>query len=377
MKKIFIAIFLMLVGVSSLAQDNGKGYKLWTDGKLTIEDFQPRNVQSVGFTLDPVETSFLEAGIDFKMEKAKIGNLRFYRPVSCTKADLLNSWYAPDYYTSWTVRYNQVIFDIFEASRREIQNQLNTVGTDSFDKDYQMRLLRSRLDSFKGESAYGRDTSVVKEYELKYTEMLDTLIEKEPVAFPGKIKKGLGMGFSMGYSPEIYFGKINDWVSMAHRFSAEMDFYYNKLLFGLYVSAGSSGQQKKGDLFYDQKNSYEWQQGKHVTSSEVMFKLGYTVFDGPIVSVTPAIGVGAGGFEQNTGYKDSDDDSITSKLYGLRITAGTDVWLKLSRSIDPFNQIGEIPLRFSVFGAWTRLHPCDVFSINAGIKFSIDSWMSK
>ena len=41
------------------------------------------------------------------------------------------------------------------------------------------------------------------------------------------------------------------------------------------------------------------------------------------------------------------------------------------------NMVGEIPLRFSVYGAWMRLRPCDVFSINAGIKLSIDSWFAK
>mgnify|MGYP006916053104 FL=1 len=375
MKKIYYFFFLILLGGTVQAQE--KGYKLWTDGKLTIEDFQPRNVQSVGFTLDPIETSFLDAEIDFKMEKKRDGNLRFVYPVSCTKADLLNSWYAPDYYTSWTIRYNQVIFDIVEATRREMQNELNTNGIDSYDGDYQSRLLKSRIDSFKGESAYGRDTSVIKNYELQYTEMLDTLFEKELVGFPGKIRKGWGVGLYFGYSPEVYFGKINDWVSMAHRVTAGMDVYYKKFVFEISYSEGSSGILKKGDIYTDTKKGYIWNAGEKVSAHDFLFKMGYTVFDGSVFSVIPAFGVGVGGFGQDTGYYDKDDNAITSNMDGLKLTAGTDIWVKLYREYDYFDMIGEIPIRFSVYGAWTRLHPCDVFSINAGIKVSIDSWMNK
>lgn len=377
MKKTLVFLLLILAEVSGWAQDNSKGYKLWTDGKLTIEDFQPRNVQSVGFTLDPVETSYLEALIDFKSEKVKKGNLRYYRPVSCTKADLLNSWYAPDYYTSWTVRYNQVIFDIFEASRREIQNQLNTEGADSYNKDYLMRVLKSRLDTFKGESAYGRDTSVIRDYEFKYSEMLDTLVEKEPVAFPGKVRKGYGMGLWIGYNPEVYFGKINDWVSMAHRLSFGFDFYYDRISLGLLMSIGPAGKLKKGDFYNDHRENYVWRQGEKVSSHEAMFKLGYTIYDGSILSFTPAVGFGIGGFDQKTGDYDSDDNPVTSNVDGFRVIAGADFGFKLYREIDQYSMIGEIPLRFSVYGAWMRLRPCDVFSINAGIKISIDSWFAK
>lgn len=371
MKHLLFAALSIVFCITASAQE-GKDFKYWPDGPVTMDDLQPRTLpKNAGMFYPAVDIS---PSIKIGHKHVKTGNLRYSVDTTVTVMDKLDSWYDTDSYSEWTLRYAQTYFDVAELSRREIQNDINRNGGILGDMgDYFVRKFTSRLSTFTQETGYGRDTSRLLYYEVMTRFSLDT-IQTVPIADP-TIKRTKGFGMFLGYTGEVN-STISESVGMMNGLEIGWTLCYKRLYSFLDLSIGANGKLRQDGFFYDKDSDYTWQKGKSVTQGRFSLGAGLTAYDSDRLSFHPVVSIGVGYLDQNTG-KAAPDDS--SEINGLRLAAGVVFDLKLKRSLDAtIRNCLETGATFKIFLVRTNygtLGP--VTSINFGISTVMTSWTGK
>ena len=144
----------------------------WNQGPLTLEMFQTRHTRDID---KPV--SFLEWEMYNTDTVVVSGNTRFIsRKLKLYMYKSL-SWYDPDKYPEWSLRYNQAEFDMIEVLRRQYQNALNSDSVSYETDNYYRKLLKNRTETFDSETDFGADTAAIARYEEQVREQLATVKE--------------------------------------------------------------------------------------------------------------------------------------------------------------------------------------------------------
>ncbi len=372
-----------LAGLSALAAAQGykeESYKNWGDGPLTEADFVERHVSG------PAQGTVGELDwlISFDPVDEKIGNLRFRHIQSATRMDRLSSWRDPSADKPWSLDYFQTEFNLVEAYRRKMQDELNANPLDyKAIKDYYMRLLASTSDAYQMETDHGNDAAAVARYSVQYQEELDNW-EPQPVSEPQFNRRALGYGLFIGYMGECFGTPVSTAIGPAfHGFSFGFDFPIRQVYLGFEGTLGSGSTLKQDNFYYDPYDDYYWEKGKKCTNGEMSAILGYTFLDRPRIALCPVAGVGVTFLDQNTGYKNGSGDSVSSEIHGLRLQAGMNVSVKLRRTLDIANYYGmgsydETNLVFKVYGAHTQFKGLgEVWSIQFGVALDLVGWFLK
>lgn len=374
LKKALLAIALFLTAFQATAQNYKEMYlKEWNkDNPLDWNDFSIRHLpdsQSVFSDLNLKLTTIFTT--------IKKGNLRIKTRKEELTMNRILSWYDPDHCDNWTLRKEQVIFDIAEYHRRQFQQNLNKTWINNLTDS----LMYNSIELFREEINNADDTVIITKYEKKYRMMLDSIgsCEYDVNAIDDSItgvKRYSAVEYYMGYNNETYFGTIADGLKPFHGISLGFDIYLMRFMLNLQISFMGSGKLKNNDFYFDSSNNYAWRKGYSVTERNLNLDLGYIIYDGPYLSITPFIGIGQSVVKQKTNLmKDPDSDHnyeiITSKIKGLKTQAGVNIDWKHYRSHQPFWVTVELKTRFRIFGAITDFEPYhDSYSLNAGLIFT-------
>lgn len=370
------AIALFLTAFQATAQNYKEMYlKEWNkDNPLEWNDFSIRHLpdsqsaySDLSLNLTTVITTTRKRNLIIKIRNAEL-----------TMNKLL-SWYDPDRCDNWELRKQQVIFDIAEYHRRQLQKDYNDHRNFIINTDYES-LMDNSIELFREESNNGEDTVMTAEYEKKYRMMLDSIgsCDYDTNAIEDKItgvKRYSAAEYYIGYNNETYFGTIAEGLKPLHGISFGFDIYYMRFMLNMQISFMGSGKLKTNDFYFDSSNNYAWRKGYSATERNLNLDLGYILYDGPYFSLTPFVGIGQSAVKQKTNLmKDPDNDHnyeiITSKIKGFKTQAGVNLDWKYYRyhGPSPYAVTFELKTRFKVFGAITDFEPYhSSYSLNAGL----------
>ncbi len=367
-----IAICIAILSCAQVkAQDwETKDWKRWSDGPLESSDFLKRS------SADTNKIGILSCVLDYNTDKQKIGNLKFEAVNTWMTMDKLDSWYDPALVSD--LKYFQARFDLLEALRRQMQNEINNDPAHTNDIiNYYGRLIDSRIDAFCEECKYGKDKEAVDSLAADISKTLaDT--QEEPHKAPVIDKKGLGATFFLGYSGEMYQGAVGSGIPYLNNIVFGTGLYYGSAGVTLNFCPGFGSALKTSDFYYDEIHDYSWVRGRAVQPGSINVLAEYRIFDSNYFAIAPFAGCGVGFLDQDTQVKGETGSTINSEISGLRLSAGLKLSYKIIRTIDLGQEYAERNLDFILYGASTNfkgLGQC--YSFNFGIYYDITCWLTK
>lgn len=377
MRKIVLVISLLIYGICSYGQDwqewpyEGYGFKYWTEGKLTEEDFQVRKISDLTEVSSDKIPGSLDWTIGFETETVKIGNLRYKYIATKTYMDQIRSWINQDVSSKQALEYFQTEFDIVESFRRKLQNQLNQNPYDYYNvRDYNQRLVSSAIDALRMETAYGYDTIALAKYQNQYEQKLDSW-EEVPVTVPRIVDKGIGSSFYFGYNSQIFGSSLSNYFGPSQGLLMGLDFLIRNLRLGFSMAFNGTGPLKEDSFYTDPKYDYQWRKGVNCTSGIMLLDLSYTVLDKPAFSLSPAAGFGVNFIDQRLPADLITNGHNNSEIAAFMVEVGMNFNIKLRRSLSlayGYYSYSETCLVLKVFEARSMFKEIGpVNSINLGL----------
>ena len=379
MKRFFITVAALLTAASLYAQDFDSAIKRWSDGPLTWDDF---STYSGGFPI----ISSLEYSWHGRQASFKTGNLKVLRMQTECYMNPVASWVNPDYKTPETLLYQQVTFDHAELCRRQLQQELdnNEKGNSASELS---RFYFSKADRFisrlREETDQGRDTAMVRFFEIQVKEQLDALPKEDQA--PDFRKGNWGIGMHFGYGNEFRLGTAADYLRPLHGVHWGFDVSYKNVYLYWHMLIAGGGKTRQ-DFIHD---GNLWQTGRNQTGGTMEFDLAVPVIDGPWIKLAPFAGAGFG-FTNTIVGQDADGKNVTDGIGGLRLLAGLSIDLKFLRVLDlssrPVYYYGvpigtssgydEHSIRFLAYAAKTTadLPVGPSWSVNFGLVYNMHSW---
>lgn len=333
---------LMAQTAQSRNTSSNYGKKYWDEGPLVWSDFQKRMNEEA-------EGGVLATKWEVTPESVKKGNLTYTRYVSRLYMDQLVSYITIGSMTPDKLEYFQIVFNIYEANRREFQIAYDREGKNLVDlSDYYNRKAHSEVSSFKDLTNGGKDSLAVSDYGRNLDSRLAELSMEIGRDVPDDpIMTGFSFSGVLGYSGEFFNGGVTDFFSQSHGGIIGLSFGYKRFTATFEVTLGSGGYLKKG-LSYDGET---WVAGDGLTVGHGGLELSYALHDGPWLRVGPMFGIEAGFVDNNVLSKLHERDNVDTEIDAFRLEAGVQADLKLWRSMTP--------------------NPYDVMMTEYGIQFRI------
>lgn len=325
-------VAMSLSVVSGMAQNRPvKEIRPWDKGPLTVGDFSLINVSK---SMEYRVTSHMDAFYQANEEKRKVGNLRFKTWNLSTVMDPMNSWIDAERFDSNVLRYNQVIFDISEAVRRDYQKALDEAGYQKDTVDKYMRVVRSRVEMFQLESAYGQDEVMVAMYEDNVKRELEekAIVDRKTEPAVPAIKKKRGVNYYFGYDGCILGGNMASYFPSAHGMILGFSYLYKGFSFAIDWRLHAPGFPR--DLGLADTKGYEWPADVRATHGYIGLDLGYLLVDSPWISLSAFAGVGADSFyQQKPEYLMKNKKDTESEIDAFGIIGGVEMDFKLLRDL--------------------------------------------
>jgi hypothetical protein len=335
--------------------------------------------------LDPV-IQFVPS-VGYELIYRKEGNLKYTEKVSYTYFLKSKTTYDINRCDSWSLRYNQVQFDIYEAYRRWHESLMSSGQKNLARSLYFEDLEKAALRTFRMESSYGRDTSVIKQYEQRYAAMLDTLLP-HPEFRVYTDHDDNGFSFSAGVSYEHFIDGVPGELITTPGLFVGLGYSYRNICLQLELGGLDAGHLSQRDFWHDPKLDYDWIENGKTTSARVSANLGYKVIDRPYLTVTPFIGVGLMSISQKTDIIDPvlKDRFQNSDLNGTRTQAGFNIDWKIVRNMRPTTSryisksehnltYEEQKVSLRLYGIRTQFPVIGpAYSVSIGVGYQFDSW---
>ena len=197
--------------------------RLWSQGPLTWNDF----------TIMPASSgqrSYLQYGIGYNPVRDTLDGVHccYYRAESWMLPS--SSWVTANHRDSNTLRFNQIIFDMLEVERRQLQQSINA-NTNEIAYGEILRAasssLSSRIESFSLLSQDGADTAVLSAFERQVAAELAQL----PADYhPRYTARPFGYGLYVGIGVTGSTGSMGKAFSLGAGLNLGFDFSYNRHL---------------------------------------------------------------------------------------------------------------------------------------------------
>ena len=328
-----------------------------------------------------------ESKVGYELIKRQDANLKYTEKVSYTYYLRSKATYDINRCDSWSLRYNQVQFDIYEAYRRW-QETLMSSGQKSLARsNYFKDQKEAALRTFRMESSYGRDTAVVKQYEKRYAAMLDTLAPN-PEYVVQTDHDNHGLSFSLGVFCEHFIDGVPNELITTPGFFVGLGYSYKNISLQLEMGGLDVGHLTQRNFWHDPKLDYDWRVSGKTKSARVSANLGYKVIDRPYLTLTPFIGVGIMSISQKTGIIDPvlKDRFQNSDLNGTRTQAGLNIDWKIVRKLRPSStryiseadrdiSYEEQKVSLRLYGTRTQFPDIGpAYSVFIGVAYQFDKW---
>lgn len=313
MKRTYIFLFLLaLCATIAQAQEQRR---TWSAGPLTWSDF---TLVHPTLSENPDEHSFLEFVFDITTVAHDHNGITSGEAEAVAYTVRSKSWVDSSHRTPAELRYNQVLFDMVELYRRELQQMINTAIDLNEEQllDSIMQIAIDGTDQYCAKTRYGNDSLAVQEWGVRIASALrntDSAAASDKAAIqsqhaytdePLRLGASLLLGF-MGTG-----GEMHDYFS--HGFGMGMDFEigYNRHFFLLGFNIGGASCLKNA---YNVRSAIDSLcQGDALTILNGYFGYGYSVVDRAKIRVTPFVGWGGLGYY----YTEDGDSEYDAQSYG-------------------------------------------------------------
>ncbi|MDO9153495.1 MAG: hypothetical protein Q7U47_07300 [Paludibacter sp.] len=273
----YYVLVLLLSTVYTLSAQNTR--RNWSDGKLTWNDFIGKQSEK--------EFSGFRYFIEYKNGNEKQNDTTVVRFVTSCFLDRTETWTLPEYKTDQYLRFNQVMFNVVEIHRRNLQNKLDRQKS-IHEADYLLKTVmaecKSEINRFKSDAKDGQNMKTIVLWE-QITE--NKLLKLNNEIIPAYTKKDVGYGFGAGFGNSIFTGELNNYFSPAFNFVYGFDFSYKKS--NLFLNATLGGNRVMRNLSVNEGNLYKGQQTTYAIGD---LTYGYTLTNNSKLRLIPFAGIG-------------------------------------------------------------------------------------
>lgn len=306
MKKSYTFIILLILGlITAHAQEQ----RTWSMGPLTWNDFTPIVIDTTGIK-EPAEHSFLEFVFDIKTVTRERNGIQTGEPEALAYTIKSKSWVDSLYRTPDELHYNQVLWDMVELYRRQLQQWVN--ADVYFNKevllDSIMQIVIDSSDAYCKDVLFGKDADAVTEWEQRIHRALQSSTTKakadsaavratytftdDPIRLGGWLTAAfIGAG-----------GELHDYFSHGGGLGMGFEFGYRRHFFILNGAVGAGKCLKDAPNASDDINDLFLDDPLEILNG--YFAYGFTMVDRPRFRLTPFVGFGGLGY-----YYTEDDDS--------------------------------------------------------------------
>ena len=259
--------------------------RLWSQGPLTWNDF----------TIMPASSgqrSYLQYGIGYNPVRDTLDGVRccYYRAESWMLPS--SSWVTANHRDSNTLRFNQIIFDMLEVERRQLQQSINA-NTNEIAYGEILRAasssLSSRIESFSLLSHDGADTAVLSAFERQVAAELAQL----PADYhPRYTARPFGYGLYVGIGVTGSTGSMGKAFAPGAGLNLGFDFSYNRHLLILDGTLGLCKARQTFSLADPDGTVNTFPEGKLGGLLTINFGYGYTLVDNLRWQLSPFVALG-------------------------------------------------------------------------------------
>ena len=275
MKKTLIVLYIC--GIIPLLSAQNKPI-VWSDGKLSWDDFTESTTTNQAGTF----RYFLE----YKTQKDHFNDTVVNHFVANCRFDKANSTVHPDYKTDQLLRYNQIIFDLTEIYRRDLQHKLDILtlpGESEEIFENITKALNNEIKRFKEDSQDGTNLNKI----VLWEQICENRLERHPIErLPAFSVSRFGYGLNAGIGTSILTGSLSNFFTpsfnMAYGFELSWD---NSSVF---LSATLGGNRQFTSY---RRDTRVWPANKGVTYAIGDLAYGYTVFEKGKWKMTPMAGL--------------------------------------------------------------------------------------
>lgn len=309
-------------------------------GPIKIEHFQSR--RDIDEADDTPLKSHMSWFINSESVTTKIGNMRFVGISTRSGMDRLKSWYLRGSNEELNLRFNQMLLNMVEYNRRQLQSKLNQ-GEIEYPTlfEYYGKLINTTRDNLVYETNMLADTVKLRECEQMYVDLLATTQEDTEVRIPKFEKKNWGWGIYWHAGYEKYMGDLADVVDGHFNvLGMTMESQYKKLVmdFDMYLSPGRKPNAYIGTPggfnYYDSKLDWNWTNSRKIKRAAIDFRTGFNALDNGYLSLIPHVGIGIGFLDQETDSKNPSGYVQSSEISGVRYQAGLTANVKIRRILN-------------------------------------------
>ena len=352
-----------------------KARKQWSEtDTLSWDDFIPVLASEIGSN-STISITSREVSTLFKY-----GNTEY--PYTNLTVEMApgRSFYDPFKADEWELRYNQVLFDLAELSAREAVRTYNKSQDATGDiKDCFDKIYEERKEEFISKSLQGRDSTVIRDYEINISqELKNNTRDYTPQDFgitPIR-ETWLEGGGHVGYINNRIIGDYSEYLGLANGYTIGFDVGTDGFVLQCEFYALRYGKLRESGFYYDTYNGYDWSSEKEVSEAGIRLKAGYTLFSNEYVRITPIVGTSLGSLTQPSddtqNYAFNKTVNVNSKISGNpSLLFGIDTDWIIWRDHYP-DGISFSGLRFSAYGTYHNYKKLGkVWSLNFGVSFII------
>lgn len=365
MKLLLLLLLLSLVPVSIYADlFDERNYE---EGPLTWYDFQG----------EPKESDEVTGQINYLLEYHQDEDTRNDTTFTYIKTSNYfnknDAWASDKNRTSIALRYFQVLFDIREYYRRQLEKELNqSTNFYNMGKKHIAFFEKGSMEIqlFQKDSDYGNKRDVLLRWEAEYATKLN---EYKPFELPMVKNANWMFGGNIGLVTSFNTGTMNEFITESYGLTYGFDLGYRDFI--MFFEASLVYGDVREPFTYEKT----WETGTGVNLAIGDISLGYPIYENSNHRITPFFGLGVHEIGASKSAKELEGINITNfnYLYGLcyDFNLSTTVNIIPDHIFGGANQSNHQSLRLRLFVTDVRN---DIFkgnSINLSLAYSFYSKM--
>ena len=296
MKRFFSILILSVLTLSASAQTDRR---YWSQGPLTWNDFTVMPASSG-------QRSYLQYGIGYNPVRDTLDGIRSCYYLAESWMQPSSSWVTANHCDSNTLRYNQIIFDMLEVERRQLQRAIDD-NPNAFAYGDMLRAassnFSSRIDSFSLLSQDGADTAILSAFERQVAAEL----AQYPADYcPRYSARPFGYGLYIGIGVTGSTGSMGKAFSLGAGLNWGFDFSYNRHLCLLDATLGLCKARQTHFLADPDGTMNCFPDGKLGGILIINLGYGYTLVDNLRWQLTPLVALGIREFSYSDQNKNNN-----------------------------------------------------------------------
>ncbi len=359
--RIAAVFFLSFVINNAFGQINER---LWEAGKLTWKDFEGEAF------LSSRSSSELHYQLGYSTVRKKIKDTVIYRFQTRNYINTRISWIKPSDKTEEMLRYNQVLFDIIELSRRDLQREINRIDN-IYLAEEKLRAITEicsyEVKKFQEATLLGSDHETVTYWQ----KLIEKQLSDKPLeSMPKIVDRKFGYGMNIGMGSGRFTKTLSDHFSNSFNFIFGFDLAYNKAI--LFLNGTLAGNRVRTE-FMD--NGIVWQKNMKTNVAIIDVSLGQTLLDNSRHKLTPFFGLGILEFSVPSSVQNYEAYRIVDHqmIYGINYDLKWRKTIRLTPApyFGNFKERAEQNIRLRIYTTSGKFSQFQGSSVNLTIGYSI------